>query len=212
MLFEKVARALILGVILTLAAPLLYIAIKGAGLGGDLLNLPTSPNKQTESTEDVSDVALPDVNPDITQFGLEIPSLSIKAPVVPAVDGLNERGYHVITAKLGVAHLKGSQYPDQKGNTYLFGHSSFWLNYPGQYKELLRPLDQLKKDEKFLVYYKGTPYEYTVFANKVVEGDDFSVLDPTPEIDNDYTVTLQTSWPPGTALKRRVVFGRREVK
>lgn len=205
LLRNKVARTTVLTVLVALVTGALYLAT-GPQFGSYRLSAPSRKtidelNKDTE---------LPNVNPDISQFGLEIPSLNIKVPVVADVDGQNEKLYHKITAKLGVAHLKGSSLPDQPGNLYLFGHSSFWENYPGEYKELLKPLDQLKKGQQFTVYYKATPYQYTVTLNKVVAEDDYSVLDPTPKDDKDYTATIQTSWPPGTAAKRLVVFGKRE--
>lgn len=206
LLRNKIARTTVLTVLVVLTTGALYLAT-GPQLG---VGLPSNSQSTTVTKKsDLEDIELPDVTPDISQFGLEIPSLSIKAPVIPEVDGLNERLYHVITAKLGVAQLKGSSYPDQPGNVYLFGHSSFWLNYPGEYKQLLRPLDQLEKGQGFTIYYKGAAYEYTVTANKIVAEDDFSVLDPTPEDTKDFTATVQTSWPPGTAQKRLVVFGVR---
>lgn len=199
---------LITGVILLATAGALYLTLGPRFGGGDSQLLPAL-NKADETVLE-DDPELPDTTPDITQFGLEAPSLNIKAPVLANVDGEKERLYQQITAKLGVAHLKNSPTPDQKGNVYLFGHSSFWLNYPGQYKELFKELDKLKKDETFTIYYKGTPYTYKVTDNKVVADNDFSVLDgPTPKDANDYTVTIQTCWPPGTDTKRLVVFGVR---
>lgn len=164
-------------------------------------------NTPAQLPEDDSE--LPDISPVITEFGLEIPSLSIKVPIVANVDGEKEKLYQKITAKLGIAHLKDTALPDQTGNVYLFGHSSFWLNYPGEYKEIFKNLDQVKKDETFTLYYKGSPSTYKVFENKIVAADDFSVLDPTPKDDKDSTITIQTCWPPGTDTKRLVVFAKK---
>lgn len=191
--------------LLAVAALAIYLASRG----------PKAPvvttNNDKPSTIIVDDepIELPDVNPDITQFGLEIPLLSIKVPVIADVDLSNEKRYQAIVAKLGIAQMEGTKLPTEKGNLFLFGHSSFWLNYPGEYKQVFKELDKLKKDEKFTVYYKGATYEYTVMQNKIVADDDFSVLDPTPNDANDSTITIMTCWPPGTSQKRLVVFGKR---
>ncbi len=147
---------------------------------------------------------------EIKEFGLEIEKISIRVPIIADVDGANEPVYQKITSQLGVAHLKGSQKPDQLGNMYIFGHSSYFKNFPGkpELKEIFKSIDKLDKGDRFIVYYKNVAYQYEVFGKKVVASDDFSVLDPTPKDPKDKTITLQTSWPPGTLVKRYIVFAR----
>jgi sortase A len=139
-------------------------------------------------------------------FSLSIPSLGINAPVIPDVDGTDEAAY-LAAIEHGVAQMAGSELPNQTGNLFIFGHSSYYKNKPGDYKEVFKHLDELKAGDRFTVTYQGQPYAYETVESKIVRDDDWSILDPTIE-GSDRTVTLMTCWPPGTLQKRYVVIAR----
>ncbi|MBI2263279.1 sortase [Candidatus Berkelbacteria bacterium] len=144
------------------------------------------------------------LEPKSKDFGLVINKLKVNAPVVADVDAYSEKEYY---AKLrsGVAHFKGTAKPDQnKGNIFIFGHSGFYKNDPGEYKEVFRKLDELKKDDQIHLWWKEKDMVFKVTENKVVAPDDFSVIEQT----KDLALTLMTCWPPDTIDKRRVVVAK----
>ena len=134
-------------------------------------------------------------------FGLKIESLKISAPIIPEVDGFNEKIYYA-ALKNGVAQFKGSSTPDKAGNLFIFGHSAFFKGVEGNYKEVFKELNLLKADDKILVYYNKTPYLYKVIKSYETNDQDWTLLDPTPKDKDDKTLTLMTCWPPGTILRR----------
>lgn len=139
-------------------------------------------------------------------FGLTVDKLKISAPIIPDVDGFNEKIYYGALKK-GVAQFKGSVTPDKEGNLFIFGHSSYFKNLEGKYTEVFKTLNELKKDDTFTVYYQKKLYTYKVEKSYVTKDDDWSILDPTPKDTKDKTITLMTCWPPGTISKRWVVIG-----
>ncbi len=138
---------------------------------------------------------------------LSIPSLNISAPVI-YIDKTGEKAYVPALAK-GVVHYPGTALPGAFGNDYIFGHSSDlpWSN--GNYKTIFAPLPQIAIGDKiFLTDHEGQVFTYTVFETKIVTPNDLSVLG---QFDNKQKLlSLQTSYPLGTALKRFIVLARIE--
>lgn len=140
-----------------------------------------------------------------TQFGIVIPKINVNAKIFPEVDSTNPNEYLPILKK-GVAHLKGSAYPGEDGNVFLFAHSTdaFWN--VGQYNAVFFLIGKLEKGDEIDIYYQGKLYKYNVLEKKVV----------APEILEEYvrkhtsgkTLTLQTCYPPGTTLKRLIVIAK----
>lgn len=198
--------------IITLGSIILVVAL----VGGVFLYRKYRSQKPVDYTTvyDPAATGLPQVKqesssePKSKDFGLVMTKINANAPIVKEVDPNIESVYYKALEQ-GVAHWKGSAYPDQKGNMFLFGHSSFYATAKGDYKDIFAPLDQIEKGEKFDVWYKDTKYTYEVVENKVVTDTDFSVIDgPTPNDKEDKTITIMTCWPPKTIAKRRVVFGK----
>ncbi|KKP88389.1 MAG: sortase family protein [Berkelbacteria bacterium GW2011_GWA2_35_9] len=140
-------------------------------------------------------------------FGLVIEKINQSAPIIPDIDILDQNVYLKAIEK-GVALSKDSKNPKEFGNLFIFGHSDYLYTAPGDYKEVFKELDQLKKGDQFKIYFEKVPYTYEVFDSKVVDSKDFSVLDPTPKIEDDKTVTIMTCHPPGTTTNRWVVFAK----
>ncbi len=133
---------------------------------------------------------------------LWVSSLGIKAPI-KYVEESKESVFQE-ALRSGVVHFPGTAMPGQPGNTYIFGHSSDYLWSKGDYKTVFALLPRISKDaEVQITDHNGNLYTYTVVDSFVVAADDFSVLDQ--KNNEKKLLTLQTSYPVGTALKRYIV-------
>ncbi len=105
----------------------------------------------------------------------------------------------------GIVHYPTTAKPGQPGNAAFFGHSSNNIFNPGKYKFAFVLLHELREGDTFYLTNEGQAYAYKVIGRKVVEPTEISVLDPIAE--KSHIATLITCDPPGTSLKRLVVFG-----
>lgn len=137
-----------------------------------------------------------------TNFDLLIPSIDVFAPVVADVDGYNQREYKEALKK-GVAHFGTTAKPDQKGNVFIFGHSTDWQWVEGDYKTIFRKLPDLKKDDDIILQYNQKKYYYKVLFSKVIEYDDMSWLEQKEK--DKRVVTLMTCYPIGSDDKRIII-------
>ena len=145
-----------------------------------------------------------EIDPLSTGFGIVIPKINANAKVIDNVDPGNESDY-LAALKEGVAHAAGTVYPGQAGNTYLFAHSvgNFWE--VNQWNAVFYLLKELTPGDEVDLFYQGRRYIYIVYDKKIAEPGDTQYL----YTQSSYPmVTLQTCWPPGTTLKRLLVFGR----
>jgi len=132
-----------------------------------------------------------------------IPSLGIEAPVVYAT--ARTQAAYKAALKDGVAHLPGTADPGQPGNAYLFGHSSDIPWTPGDYKTVFALLPDIAiGDMIYVTDHAGNVFSYAARETRVVRPDDLSVTEIDPE--RKRTLTLQTSYPVGTALRRFIVM------
>jgi sortase A len=107
----------------------------------------------------------------------------------------------------GVAHAKGSVFPNLKGNTYLFAHSTdnFWD--VGRYNAVFYLLKDLKKGDDVIVFFENKRYNYVVTGSKITDPSNVSYL-VNAQKGNEQQLILQTCWPPGTTLQRLLVFAK----
>ena len=138
------------------------------------------------------------IDPKIMEFGLEIDKLNILVPIIKNVDGNNKSSYNKALQN-GVAHYKNTALPGEKGNVFIFGHSS--ANVKGDYSETFASLNDLEENDEIIVYYESNEHKYKVKEKKIVEATDLSVLDKGKE----ENLTLMTCWPIRTKEKRLVV-------
>lgn len=133
---------------------------------------------------------------------LAIESLGIYAPIIFAPKA-DEAEYEKLLNS-GVVHVPDTALPGEQGNCYIFGHSSDLFWHPGKYKTIFALLPQIKIGEKIvLTGNSGVKYTYQVLESASVNADRTDLLlvkDKQRKI-----LTLQTSWPLGTALKRWIV-------
>lgn len=141
------------------------------------------------------------LTPPNTDFSVVIPKIAAVAPIVDNVDSQDPKSYLPALMR-GVAHAKGTSYPGEVGNTYLFAHSTDTFFNVSRYNAVFYLLGKLQKGDEVDVFYKGKEIKYKVSDIRVVAANDVSYLG---KIKNTNTLTLQTCYPPGTTLERLVV-------
>lgn len=129
---------------------------------------------------------------------LVIPKIAVDAPITWNVDPEN------INQPLenGVAQYKGTALPGQNGNVFIFGHSSYYIWAPGNYKEVFALLGKLDVGDKIYIYYQGNKYSYRIISKIVVKPDNVEVLHQNSA---EKTLSLMTCVPVGTNLERLIV-------
>lgn len=146
------------------------------------------------------------LSPVSAQFGIIIPKIGANAPIFPNVDAGKPDEYLSVLQK-GVAHAAGTVFPGVSGNIYLFAHStdSFWN--VGRYNAVFFLLKELENGDEIDVFYLGVRHVYRVVNSLIVDPSDVHYLTVPSSYEQ---LTLQTCWPPGTTLKRLVIFARPE--
>jgi LPXTG-site transpeptidase (sortase) family protein len=137
------------------------------------------------------------------EFDILIPKIGANARIFPNVDSSNPDVFLPILQK-GVAHAAGTFFPGQKGNIYLFAHStdSFWD--VGRYNAIFYLLKDLRKDDEIVIFSKDVRYNYKITYTKVVSPSVVSYV--TQAQTGEELLILQTCWPPGTTWQRLLIF------
>lgn len=137
---------------------------------------------------------------------LIVPKINVDVPVDYSVSTLDETKIQV-SLRDGATHYKlpgANATPGQNGNTVILGHSSNDIFNQGAYKFVFVLLDRIEVGDTFYLHYQGKRYIYRVSQKKVIDPRDIGAL----QIGNAKPVaTLITCTPPGTALKRLLIFG-----
>ena len=137
-------------------------------------------------------------------YFLAIPKIQLYAPIIPNVSGADKNLY--LDALInGVAQFSGTSHPGEGSKIFIFGHSSYYANRPGNYKRIFATLDRLNEGDEIEVWYQQELHKYRVFEKKVVSPSDLSVLDPTDE----EVLTLQTCWPIPTTRQRLIINAKK---
>lgn len=100
----------------------------------------------------------------------------------------------------GVVHLPQSALPGEIGNCYIVGHSSDYLTSLGDYKKVFERLPELQAGDLIAIQSGAKTISYKVRETRIVAPSDLSVL--SQETAGERLLTLQTSYPIGTAQKR----------
>ena len=151
-----------------------------------------------------------DINIDISPYDnrILIPSIGKNVPIVDidpqsGFDFSHLENIFMKELEKGVVHYPGTAVPGEKGNAFIFGHSS---NYPwvhGDYNNVFALLDNVTYGDEIIVYYHQKKYTYIVRDKKIVKPGDVSSLARDPDAKE---LTLMTCWPIGTTLNRMLVF------
>ena len=136
-------------------------------------------------------------------FSLFIPKIGASSRVIANVNPANQREYDQALQK-GVAHAAGTGFPGMGETVYLFAHST---NAPwniARYNAVFYLLRELEAGDQVIVFFSGKRFNYQVFDTKIVAADQTDYLANQGE----EVLILQTCWPPGTILRRLLVFAR----
>jgi sortase A len=143
------------------------------------------------------------VDPD---FSIVIPKIAANAKVLPNIDPTEEKIYLPALQK-GVAHAQGTAFPGEGGHIFLFAHSTDYFWNVGAYNAVFYLLYKLEQNDEVNLFYKGQRYVYKVIGKEIVDPKQVEYL--TRKSNREF-LTLQTCWPPGTTLKRLLVFALRK--
>lgn len=143
-------------------------------------------------------------------FSIIIPKIRAKGKIVANVDASDASAY-MEALKIGVAHAQGTGFPGSRGeNIYLFAHSTDDIVNVTRFNAIFFLLRELIPQDEVEVYYGGAKHKYIVTEKKIVEPTDVSYLSQYNSNEKE-TLILQTCWPPGTTLKRLLVFAQKPV-
>jgi sortase A len=170
------------------------------------ISTPTPVGKSTFFGQFAEGNKVEELSPVSAQFGLIIPKIGANAPIVPNVDAGNPSEY-LPSLQQGIAHAAGTKFPGVGGNIFLFAHStdSFWN--VGRYNAVFYLLKELNSGDEIDVFFNGVRHIYRVVDKKIVDPTEVYYLTQTTPYEQ---LILQTCWPPGTTLKRLLVFARPE--
>lgn len=153
-----------------------------------------------ELLDDKIDFSL--IAPD-SNFSLVIPKIGASAKIIANVNPGKEKEYDKALMQ-GVAHAAGTGFPGQGELIWLFAHSTDAPWNVARYNAVFYLLRELEAGDKVVVFFSGKRFNYQVFDKKIVEGNDLAAFkDQTGEV-----LILQTCTPPGTTLKRLLVFAK----
>lgn len=134
-------------------------------------------------------------------FAITIPKLDIEEALV-------EINATTLDPTLALGHYNGSALPGEMGNAFIYGHSVLpWFYNPKNYKTIFSTLDKLLMGDVLYITYNGSILEYVVDGTAILAPEDVNPLAlAKPKFLNESTVTLMTCVPPGTKLKRLLVY------
>ncbi len=138
-------------------------------------------------------------------FDIIIPKIGANSRIIPNVNAANEADY-LAALKKGVAHTAGTAFPGEGGHIYLFAHSTDYFWNVTAYNAVFYLLYKLKNGDEVDLFYKGQRYVYKVIGQAIVDPSEIQYM--TRKTNREF-LTLQTCWPPGTTLKRLLVFAVR---
>lgn len=146
-------------------------------------------------------IKTPQITPVDVQFGIIIPKIKANSKVIAQVDPYNPKVYQYALTK-GVAQAKGTAFPYEEGNMFLFSHSSVNFYEAQHYNSIFYLLGKLEKGDIIDIYYAGKKYTYAVTGKTIVSPEDVSFLQKGSK---GHSLTLMTCWPAGTSLKRLLI-------
>lgn len=195
----KIIKSKYLLSLLLLAVVLISAYVASSYFSNDKASSSHNNSVVGEDETQVAEVTSADNN-----FSLKINKIEVEAPVILGVDPSDEEKYNKALQD-GVAHMVGTALPGQdEGNIFIYGHSSAEIK--SDYSEVFAKMDELQFKDEIEISFEGKKYRYWVSEKKIVEKDDFSVLNQT----EDEQLTLMTCWPIGTSDRRIIVVAKRD--
>lgn len=148
------------------------------------------------------------ITPVDTGFGIVITKINVNAKIFPEIDSQNPQEFLPILKK-GVAQAKGSAYPGEDGNVFLFAHSTDAFYNVAHYNAVFFLIGKLEKGDEIDIFYQNQRYKYEVTDKAVVSPDMLGQY--VKKHTGGKTLTLQTCYPPGTTINRLLVIAREKL-
>ena len=136
------------------------------------------------------------------RFSINIEKINARSIVVENVDTGIEKEY-LEALKNGGAHAKGTNFPGQGKNIFIFSHSVASPEYISQYNAVFYELYKLAEGDEIDIYFSGVKYTYEVSGTEIVSASD---VDFITKDHGGETLILQTCDPPGTTLRRLLII------
>jgi len=192
--YYRISAAAILAAAVLVSAYFVYAGfkVKDDPKAADTSNTKPTPSKTAQSGDKTEE-----------NYQLVINKINTSAPILINVDGNNKDAYNKALEN-GVAHLKGSALPGRSGNVFIFGHSSYYENQPGNYKQVFAKLNDLAPGDIIEIQANSTRFVYKVLDKKIIEPNDVSVANQNYNLKQ---LTLMTCWPVGSTAQRLVIIG-----
>jgi LPXTG-site transpeptidase (sortase) family protein len=150
-------------------------------------------------------LSMPDISRESAKtYLISIPAVKVEKAEV-RIGGLN--------LDKNLIQYPGTANPGQLGSPIIFGHSVSPLFYnpsvtnPRRYTSIFTKIMELKKNDKIIVEYDGITYTYSVTNKTEVKPDDTYILEQRYDTRE---LKLVTCTPPGTYLRRGIVFAQLE--
>lgn len=143
--------------------------------------------------------------PQDPNFSVVIPKIGANAKILSNIDAADDKAYLDALNK-GVAHALGTKFPGEQGHIFLFAHSTDYFWNVGSYNAIFYLLNKLEGNDEIDLFYNGQRYVYKVTGKTIADPSQVEFL--TRKSNKEF-LTLQTCWPPGTTLKRLLVFASR---
>lgn len=162
---------------------------------------PTPVAKNKSGFADIFSTETKTIVPKSTDFGIVIEKIDANAKIVSNVDPNNEKEYMKALSE-GIAHAKGTSFPGESGNMYLFSHS---VNAPWdivRFNAVFYLLNKLSIGDRVIIFYQGKRFDYVVFDKSIAKATDTNFLIQNYDIP---VLTMQTCDPPGTTINRLIV-------
>lgn len=137
-------------------------------------------------------------------FSIVIPKIAAYANIIANVDPSNEVEYDKALME-GVAHAKGTYFPGQGKEIFLFAHSTNSLLNVSRYNAVFYLLNKLSVGDQIVIYFADTRYVYKVTETKIVDANNTSFL---TNASKGELLVLQTCYPPGTSWNRLLVLAK----
>lgn len=143
-----------------------------------------------------------------TVFDILIPKIGANARIFPNIDPSNPDVFLPVLQK-GVAHARGTFFPGQLGNIYLFAHSTdnFWDI--GRYNAIFYLLKDLREGDDVVIFYQNVRHNYKVTQVGIIGAQEVSFI--TRAQTGKELLILQTCWPPGTTWQRLLVLAEPKI-
>lgn len=137
-------------------------------------------------------------------FSVVVPKISAASNIVVNVDTSNKEEY-LDALRKGVAHAKGTYFPGQGENIFLFAHSTDSPINFSRYNAVFYLLRKLDEGDNVILYFANRKYVYEVEDKFTTNIDDTAWI---TEGTSGERLLLMTCDPPGTTWRRLIVLAK----